>query len=1658
MSTASSNSFSYTLSISNSTISNNGGSGLDAFRVVSATITGNTFSGNEDIALKCSSPAEAAITDNVFTANYDVASIGLGGGRADFTGNSGSGNVGNGFGVYGSLGEPISFPSLTGLVYRLRNSLTINAAATIAAGAVFKADSSKLLAFNGTVAAHGTVESPVVFTSVKDDTYGGDTNGDGDASEPAPGDWNRIEIGEGVHATLEHVVLHYGGYVYCNGGCTYHPMVESFGSLTIKHGDLRYSKHRGILMQGSGLSLVLHDTNISANADDGVSTASSNSFSYRLSISNSTISNNGGSGLRLYRIASAMIRDSRLSGNQGAYGLYATALSGATVDARYNWWGHDSGPAPYGSGNGINYTTSCSGGVCTIIPYVDVIPWIGQETYYGQNVPNVVYEADPVNTANGNYAYQHTDLSIPTRGLPLAFTRAYNSLSGDAGPLGYGWRHNWGVTVVEYENDVRITYGDGRQIRFIRDGDDYVPTVGVFSTLEESSGVFHLTEKDQTVYHFGTGGRLDSVEDRNGNASTLAYDPQGRLSTVTGPAGRSLTFAYTSPISATLVSQVTDPAGRTLGFTYNVSGELAMVTDVRGYTTTYTYDAGHRLLTITDANGHTFVTNEYNDAGRVSTQWDGQGSIWTFAYDEPNHRTIVTDPLGRGTTYQYDALLRLTSETDAIGEIASYGYDDDNNRIQLTDKRGNVTRYAYDDRGNAAVITDALTFTRTFAYDAQNDLTREMNPLGYTTVYTYDLNSNLIAREDALGNVARWGYDAHGQLIHQTDALGRVTRYGYDTYGHQVAITDSLVHPAAFTYDLVGRRVSETDAKGRTITYTYDAANHLLAMGEPLGRVTAYTYDQAGNRNSITNPRGGVTWFTYDNKDQLAGVTDPLSQTTHFGYDAVGNQVVVTDALGHATTYGYDPLNRRMTITDALGNAVTYGYDAGGNRTSLTDANSNVTEYAYDPLKRLVAVTDAEGGTVAYAYDAVGNRTVMTDANSHVTTYTYDPLSRLTGATDPLNSTAVYTYDGVGNRIAQQKPDGIIITYAYDASDRLDTISAPGLEILYGYDEVGNREAMTDTTGVTTYIYDDLDRLTQVAAPTGTLQYAYDLNGNRTHLVYPDGEVVTYTYDLSDRLTNVTDWESRVITYTYDGAGRQTEVANPNSTWAVYAYDEADRLLGITHTSAVSGVIAVFTYTLDAVGNRLAMHDLEGTTSYDYDDLYRLTEVTYPDGEQVTYAYDPMGNRTAMTSTVNGVVTYTYDASDRLLSAGPITFAWDANGRQTGKGAATYSYDALDRLTQVVSGTTTVQFTYNGDGARVGKTVDGLVTEYVQEIGAPFPIVVVETTGGQTRFYMYGTALVTTVGPAGDRSSYHADGLGTVRALTNHTGQLTDGYAHDAFGQVRSHTGGVGQPFSFAGEQRDAELGLVFLRSRYLDPGTGRFITPDPWRGQENFPQTLNRYPYVANDPVNHVDPSGAILDEVSDAIDRGLVKLGQKGENIAHNLTHLAEYVRDMKLALSDPIARGFVLDEISENAKIAGYGTAAVGCAVTFAPACAAGAYVVFGAKVTDIANLGDTARGVLAGEVPISVATERAYKRAVGLLAGEIFGQVGSKPIEYTLKEIWTIFGGSALFARPLSNQTQRWLQILGDFAYVVPHSYAGAGGGGGGAWGGPPSSGK
>ena len=141
-----------------------------------------------------------------------------------------------------------------------------------------------------------------------------------------------------------------------------------------------------------------------------------------------------------------------------------------------------------------------------------------------------------------------------------------------------------------------------------------------------------------------------------------------------------------------------------------------------------------------------------------------------------------------------------------------------------------------------------------------------------------------------------------------------------------------------------------------------------------------------------------------------------------------------------------------------------------------------------------------------------------------------------------------------------------------------------------------------------------------------------------------------------------------------------TTATLPASTGIVssYSYDNAGGLTGISHVQNGSTTIASATYTLDSVGNRTQRVDQAGTHSYSFDNLYRLTSVTYPGPSTTSYAFDAFGNRTSKTD-AGGTTGYSYDDADRLTTVTPpspapsVSYTWDNNGDLTARGSDSFA-------------------------------------------------------------------------------------------------------------------------------------------------------------------------------------------------------------------------------------------------------------------------------------------------------------------------------------------------------------------------------------------------
>jgi RHS repeat-associated protein len=210
--------------------------------------------------------------------------------------------------------------------------------------------------------------------------------------------------------------------------------------------------------------------------------------------------------------------------------------------------------------------------------------------------------------------------------------------------------------------------------------------------------------------------------------------------------------------------------------------------------------------------------------------------------------------------------------------------------------------------------------------------------------------------------------------------------------------------------------------------------------------------------------------------------------------------------------------------------------------------------------------------------------------------------------------------------------------------------------------------------------------------------------------------------------------------------------------------------------------------------------------------------------------------------------------ADRIKTAvqgATTTYTVNANGNTTARGSDTFAYDQANRLTGATVGGVASSYTFDGDGKRASQTVAGATTRSVYDAVGGLPTLLDDGA----RKYVWGLGLAYAVGGTGIEV-YHADGLGSVQALTDAAGRVTQTQRTDEYGVPTETTGASGQPFGFTGEQRDA-TGLVYLRARMYDPASGRFMQRDTHPGGTGDPGSQHRYAYVANNPVNATDPSG---------------------------------------------------------------------------------------------------------------------------------------------------------------------------------------------------------
>lgn len=198
-------------------------------------------------------------------------------------------------------------------------------------------------------------------------------------------------------------------------------------------------------------------------------------------------------------------------------------------------------------------------------------------------------------------------------------------------------------------------------------------------------------------------------------------------------------------------------------------------------------------------------------------------------------------------------------------------------------------------------------------------------------------------------------------------------------------------------------------------------------------------------------------------------------------------------------------------------------------------------------------------------------------------------------------------------------------------------------------------------------------------------------------------------------------------------------------------------------------------------------------------------------------------------------------------------YLYDSAGNVTNDGSRTYTYDAENRIVSVDSGAT-ASYAYDTSNQRYKKGTGGATTHYVWQ-GSQVIAEHNGSTGAVVTDYVYsGSRMIANV--SGGSTQYFLSDRLSMRVTLNSSASVLGRQAHPPFGEDFAESA-TQEKHHFTGYERDGESGSDYAVNRQYAQGVGRFARPDPLSGSVSNPQSLNRFSYVLNDPVNAVDPQG---------------------------------------------------------------------------------------------------------------------------------------------------------------------------------------------------------
>lgn len=949
---------------------------------------------------------------------------------------------------------------------------------------------------------------------------------------------------------------------------------------------------------------------------------------------------------------------------------------------------------------------------------------------------------------------------------------------------------------------------------------------------------------------------LDTA-DKTNPVTQKSYDDYGNVLTTTDARNQVSSITYDT-VSHTYPVTITNHLGQTVSNTYDPkTGQILTSTDPNGQTSANKYDIFGRLL---QAFGP-------NDNAAHPSAW--------YEYDLTTHPAKITACLREEENTDNADKIRVSySFIDGLGRTIQTKTESDQPAKQIVsgiaalNSKGLLKHKYLPYLTNKTAQYTPPDFTQprtTYEYDCLSRTVKFTNPdLTVQTVEylpgiitSTDENGHKIRKyQDACGQTVKveefnqgktyataYNYDVQGNLVKTTDAQGNVTSITYDSLGRKLSMDTPDMGSWSYDYDPNGNLIKQTDAQGQVLEFEYDALNRLIKKYAGAGTLAAYIYDDTAKSNCIGRlskviDQSGSTEFFYDNlgrEIKSVKIINGQTYSVQRAYDALDRLKSLTYPDGEVVAYTYTPSGG---IKSAAGNQ-TYvsnaSYAASGQMTMVSYGNNTHTDYTYNPQNlRLQQLTTNDGAlqNLSYTFDNAGNIQTITDAcHSATQSFAYDDLNRLTSAISQTYGTKTYCYDAIGNILEKEG-----ISYAYgengSGAHAVTTLTnkLTNQQTSLTYNANGNMLSK----GIENCEYDLENRLTKVHGPiTQSVSASYELT------LHPGWNYISLPLIAQNSQISAV-FSGLNFGSDYDQVSRYNPAKGDFDNYNNTSYNQFDTL------EYGKGYLVYLTKSSDVkltVTGQLADSQVcQLKTGWNL--------IGAPSTQKITVS-------AALNNLQPGL---DYDKIVRYNNALQL-FETISSADLLNPGEACYLHCLKDTTWKTPAEQQTTTFIYDGDGGRVkqqrAKGIEQSETTYV---GSLFE----KDSDGTTRKHIFlGSTRVCTVStpvsselPASSCIYYHPDHIGSSSIVTDGSGQQIQRVEYTPYGTTAKNEGTNAVKHKFTGKELD-DTGLYYYGARYYDPELGRFITPDTIVQAPYDPQSLNRYSYCRNNPVNYVDPTG---------------------------------------------------------------------------------------------------------------------------------------------------------------------------------------------------------